>query len=88
MKTSALQADYTVSRKKLEWRTIDMPKYSKKNYEAYEASEPKKVVDKERKEASKKLGKPLSKTTHKDAEKLEPVSVKKKEAKMAVKKSR
>lgn len=49
----------------------------KKAYEAFEANEPAKVVKKEIKEASAKLGK---KATHKDAEKLEPMAVKKKEA--------
>ena len=52
-------------------------KLDKKAYAAYEANEPKKIVEKEKKEASKKLGKPAS---HKDAEKMEPMSVKLKEA--------
>ena len=59
-----------------------MAKLNKKAYKAYEAQEPKKVVDKEKKEASKKLGRPAS---HKDAEKMEPMKTKLKEAKIGEK---
>lgn len=59
-----------------------MAKLNKKAYAAYEANEPKKVVDKEKAEASKKLGRSAS---HKDAEKLEPMKDKLKESKMGEK---
>ena len=49
-----------------------------KAYKAYEANEPKVVIEKEKKLATKKLGKSAS---HKDAEKLEPISMKLEEAK-------
>jgi hypothetical protein len=60
------------------WEAVKVDKLNKKAYEAYEKSEPKGVVKIEIKKASKVLGK---KATHKDAEKLEPMKTKIKEAK-------